>query len=65
MQIKPLKVLLQELEQEMLRLGYSKGSMNFYRNRWQKLTEFARSEGEIYYSDFKEYRYTVADLYVR
>jgi site-specific recombinase XerD len=51
MQIKPLKVLLQELEQEMLRLGYSKGSMNFYRNRWQKLTEFARSKGEIYYSE--------------
>lgn len=51
MQIKPLKVLLQELEQEMLRLGYTKGSMNFYRNRWRKLIEFAESRGELYYSE--------------
>ena len=32
MQKKPLKDLLQELEQELLRLGYTEGSMKFYRN---------------------------------
>lgn len=51
MQIKPLKVLLKELEQELLRLGYTEGSMNFYRNRWQKLKKFAESKGQVYYSE--------------
>jgi hypothetical protein len=51
MQNKSLKVLLKELEKEMLRLGYTDGSMNFYRNRWQKLTEFAESKGQLYYSE--------------
>ena len=27
--------LLHDLEQEMLRLGYTKGSMTFYRSQWQ------------------------------
>lgn len=51
MQIKPLKELLQVLEQEMLRLGYTKGSMNFYRNRWRMLIKFAKTKGELYYSE--------------
>ncbi len=41
MQKKPLKDLLQELEQELLRLGYTEGSMKFYRNRWKKIIQFA------------------------
>lgn len=34
MQKKPLKELLQELERELTRLGYTEGSMKFYRNRY-------------------------------
>ena len=36
-----LHELLQDLEQELLRLGYTKGTMTFYRNRWRKLEDFA------------------------
>lgn len=51
MQKQSLKELLQNLEKEMLRLGYSEGSMKFYRNRWKLLIEFAEKKGEIYYSE--------------
>ena len=49
MQKKPLAELICDLEQEMLRLSYSEGSMNFYRRRWQMLLDFAQERGEIYY----------------
>lgn len=39
-----LKNLLQDLEQEMLRLGYTEGSMKFYHSRWRMLTEFAKEQ---------------------
>lgn len=51
MQKKPLKELLKDLEQELLRLGYTEGSMKFYRNRWQKLLHFAEKRNEVYYSE--------------
>ena len=51
MQKKPLKELLQELEQELLRLGYTRGSMIFYRNRWKKIIQFAKERNEVYYSE--------------
>src|SRR5947209_2871973 len=41
MQQQTLHQLLQDLEQEWLRLGYTKGTMTFYRNRWRKLEDFA------------------------
>lgn len=51
MQKKPIKELLQDLEQELLRLGYTEGTMKFYRNRWQKILQFAEEREEIYYSE--------------
>ncbi|HMQ50906.1 MAG TPA: site-specific integrase [Anaerolineae bacterium] len=51
MQKKPLAELLNELEQEMLRLGYTEGSMKFYRRRWQMLLQFMQERGETYYSE--------------
>ncbi|MGD9202177.1 MAG: site-specific integrase [Chitinispirillia bacterium] len=51
MQIRPLKKLLQGLEKEMLRLGYTEGSLKFYRKRWEQLIEFANQKGEIYYTE--------------
>jgi len=51
MQKKPLKNLLRELEQELLRLGYTEGSMKFYRSRWKRIIEFAQARDEIYYSE--------------
>jgi len=51
MQKKPLQDLLQDLEQELLRLGYTEGSMKFYRNRWKKIMQFAEERGEIFYSE--------------
>lgn len=51
MQKKTLKELIPDLEQELLRLGYTKGSMTFYRRRWKMLLEFAKGQGEIYYTE--------------
>jgi len=51
MEKKVLKELLQELEQELLRLGYTEGSMSFYRNRWKKILYFAEESNVIYYSE--------------
>lgn len=35
----------------MLRLGYTDGSMRFYRRQWKKLLEFAQKKGELFYSE--------------
>ena len=51
MQKQPLINLLNDLEQELLRLGYTQGTMKFYRRRWQMLLQFAREQEEIYYSE--------------
>lgn len=51
MQKKPLIKLLHDLEQELLRLGYTEGTMKFYRRRWQMLIQFAREREGIYYSE--------------
>jgi integrase/recombinase XerD len=48
---RPLTDLLNELAQEMLRLGYTQGSMKFYRRRWHMLLQFAQEQGEIYFSE--------------
>ena len=39
------------LKQEMLRLGYTKGSMQFYRRQWQMLLQFAQERDEHFYSE--------------
>lgn len=51
MQKKPLVKLINDLEQEMLRLGYANSSMRVYRNRWRMLLKFARERGEKFYSE--------------
>jgi site-specific recombinase XerD len=51
MERQTLPELLNELEQEMLRLGYSSGSMAFYRRRWQMLQDFAQEQGEVNFSE--------------
>jgi integrase/recombinase XerD len=51
MQERPLTELLNELEQEMLRLGYTEGSMRFYRRRWQMLLQFAQEQRKLYFSE--------------
>jgi integrase/recombinase XerD len=51
MQKEPLTKLIHDLEQEMLRLGYTEGSMKFYRRRWQMMLQFAQERGETHYSE--------------
>ena len=51
MQKKLLPELIKELEKEMLRLGYSESTMNFYRSQWRKILKFAQERGEIYFSE--------------
>lgn len=64
MERKPLGELLKELEIELLRLGYTEGSMKFYRNRWDKILKFAEKQNELYFSeqlgiDFVESNYQI------
>jgi len=49
MQQLTLSTLLSELEQELIRLGYTEGTLKFYRNRWRKLMDVAREHEEQYY----------------
>ncbi len=61
-----LSELLDELEQEMLRLGYSSDSMAFYRRRWHQLQQFAQERGKVFYSeqlgmDFFETRFQILE----
>ena len=51
MQQQTLHQLLQDLEQELLRLGSTKGTMTFYRNRWRKLEDFAERIRQVYYTE--------------
>ena len=51
MEKKTLKELILDIEQELLRLGYTKVSMTFYRSRWKMLQEFAQKRDENYYSE--------------
>jgi integrase/recombinase XerD len=51
MQKQPLAELIHDLEQEMLRLGYTKGSMQFYRRQWKSLLRFAQEQEELYFSE--------------
>lgn len=66
MKEKVLRELLMDLEKELQRLGYTEGSLNYYRNRWQKLLQFADDRNEIYFSeqlgiDFVESRYQIQE----
>lgn len=47
----PLPELLNSLESELLRLGYTEGTMTFYRNRWKKLLDFAKKRDEKYFTE--------------
>jgi len=51
MENQTLKELIINLEKELLRLGYSEGSMTFYKRRWQQLLAFAKEQGVIHYSE--------------
>jgi integrase/recombinase XerD len=51
MQKKSVKELLKDLEQELLRLGYTEGSMKVYRSRWKKIIQFAEERNDIFYSE--------------
>src|SRR6056297_1768941 len=64
MQKKPLPELIKELEKEMLRLGYSEGTMDFYRRQWRKILKFVQERGETHFSeqlglDFLEKHYNI------
>ena len=43
--------LISGLEQELLRLGYTKASMTFYRRRRNQLMAYAEDRGECYYTE--------------
>ena len=48
---KPLEILFKELESELIRLGYTQGSLKFYKSRWRMLNEFALKNNQIYFSE--------------
>jgi integrase len=46
-----LSDLISQLEQELIRLGYTKGSLSFYRRRWNQLKVYAAERDQLYYSE--------------
>lgn len=66
MQKKSLTELFYDLELELLRLGYTEGSLQFYRRRWKALLQFAEERGECFFSerlgiDFVEDRFHILE----
>ncbi|MFQ3235706.1 MAG: integrase/recombinase XerD [Paraglaciecola sp.] len=51
MENQTLKELILNLEKELRRLGYSEGSMTFYKRRWQQLLVFVDEHGVTHYSE--------------
>ena len=51
MENQTLRELIINLEKELLRLGYSEGSLTFYKRRWQQLLAFAEEQDITYYSE--------------
>ncbi len=51
MQQQSLAELLNDVEQEMIRLHYTTATLTFYRRRWKMLLEFAKERGETGYSE--------------
>lgn len=49
--IRTLQELCSDLEAELIRLGYTDGSLNFYRRRWKQLMSYAEEKG---YNTFSE-----------
>ena len=47
MEPQTLQDLLMDLEQDLLRLGYTKATMTFYRSRWRTLREFTAKNGNV------------------
>jgi len=50
-QLQTLPELLDSLEKELLRLGYTNGTMTFYRRRWKKLLSFAQIRGKEHFTE--------------
>ena len=46
-----LHSLLIDLEKELLRIGYTEGTMAFYRHQWLLLEEYAFDKGETKFSE--------------
>ena len=51
MKKKLLVTLISDLEKEMLRLGYTNGSMQLYRRRWRMILQFAKQRSERFYCE--------------
>ena len=51
MQKSLLTELIHNLEQKLLRLGYSQSSMRFFCRRWRALLQFAQEREELFYSE--------------
>jgi len=59
-----LQELIHELEQEVVRLGYCKSTLTFYKNTWEMLADFAAETGVSHFSeklglDFLEKRFNI------
>jgi site-specific recombinase XerD len=54
----PIRELITQLEQEMLRVGYKEGTLGYYRDNWKRIIAHFDDIGEQYYSE------TIAMSYV-
>ena len=47
----PLRQLLNQLEQELIRLGYKEATLNYYRSNWKKLISYFDKRNETFFSE--------------
>ena len=53
----PIRELLVQLEQELIREGYKEATLNYYRNNWRQIVTYFDECGEIYFSETVAMKY--------
>ena len=53
----PIRELINRLEQELTRMGYAEGTLNYYRVNWKRIIAHFDAIGETYFSEATAMRY--------
>jgi site-specific recombinase XerD len=57
MEKRPIRELINLLEQEMLRMGYKESTLKYYRDNWKRIIEYFDEQGEQFFSEAVAMRY--------
>ncbi len=57
MENRPIRELVNSLEQELLRVGYKDATLNYYRDNWKRIITYFDEHGEQFFSEEAAMRY--------